>query len=352
MVEEQYCCPRCHGELERWDARYECTECQALYPVVAGIPDFRVYADPYIGLEEDRRKGRHLAEQAKRLRFSDLLDHYYEITPEVPAELAKRFKAHHMSGIKRGRGILERLAAYNLDGGIGSDTRSIDLGCGTGGFLAAMSEQGSQVFGIDIAFRWLVIGQKHLAELGHDGVPLVCACADHLPYRDRRFSLVIAENLLEHVDEPYRVLEEARRIRISGGAFAARTVNRFALAPEPHVGLWGVGFMPRSWTGSYVRWLKGIPYEHIRPQSYFDLTKLIRSNGSRDLSVTYPYLSASDYSHHSPSSQRLFAMYAGMADALPPLRPVLLLFGPYLDIVSRAPARTHSTVRRLEISLW
>lgn len=31
-------------------------------------------------------------------------------------------------------------------------------------------------------------------------------------------------------------------------------MNRFSLLPEPHVGLWGVGFLSRQTADTYVRW--------------------------------------------------------------------------------------------------
>ena len=52
-----YCCPRCHGPLESNPNNYTCPTCPAVYPIIAGIPDFRLYPDPYISLEADRAKG-------------------------------------------------------------------------------------------------------------------------------------------------------------------------------------------------------------------------------------------------------------------------------------------------------
>ncbi len=322
----EYVCPRCRSALERHEARYLCEACNSVYPIIAGIPDFRVYPDPYIDLEADRAKGLHLDSQP--LSFADLVRYYYSITPEVPPDLAQHYTTHHLAGVTRGHAILARLAHYGLD--LGAHT--LDLGCGTGGFLVAAA--GQPLIGVDIAFRWLIVGRRRLREQGID-VPLVCACADYLPFPDHTFSLVVAEHVLEHIADAGRVMGAIKRVSLPDGAFLARTVNRFALAPEPHVGVWGVGFLPRSAMSKYVQRVKGIPYEHIYLRGEAGWRRLLRESQFTRFDVRYPYLQDIDYQHQSPLIRRLFGLYARMANSVPPLRPFLTQFGPYLDMVVR-----------------
>jgi ubiquinone/menaquinone biosynthesis C-methylase UbiE/uncharacterized protein YbaR (Trm112 family) len=336
-VESLYRCPGCRGSLDRWQDRYECRTCCAVYPIVVGIPDFRVYPDPYISLEEDRAKGCHLESAATRLSFADLVAHYYEITPEVPHDLAGRYSAHHLSGVTRGQAILKRLQAYDLLPQDGDETRGphLDLGCGTGGFLAAALSEGLEAVGVDIAFRWLVVGRQRLREMGLDDSQLVCACADSLPFPDDRFDLIVAENLIEHTEDARGVLSEVKRVLRPSGAFMARTVNRFALAPEPHVGVWGVGYLPRRWMDRYVRLVKHIPYEHIYLRSYLDLRRVVHSAGLTGVALVYPHMTEEDYAHHTPARRALFHIYIRLGELFPFLRPALTLFGPFLDLVTQ-----------------
>jgi hypothetical protein len=53
-------CPRCRGELATQADAFDCQRCGVHYPVVLGIADFRLEADPWIGLEDDREKARRL----------------------------------------------------------------------------------------------------------------------------------------------------------------------------------------------------------------------------------------------------------------------------------------------------
>lgn len=338
MADLSYCCPRCRAALESSTERYDCRSCGSVYPVIAGIADFRLYADPYIDIEADRAKGRYLAEEAAHLTFPELVARYYAITPEVLPTQASHFLAHHLAGVQRGRGLIERHDRHHLAVGLGPSERALDLGCGTGGFSVAVMERGGTAVGVDIAFRWLVVARRRFADAGLPPDRLVCACADYLPFPDDSFDLVVAENLLEHARTPAAVLSEAGRVRRPGGAFMARTVNRYALAPEPHVGLWGVGFLPRRWMDRYVRRFRGIPYEHIRLHSLGELRRLVRASGQADLRVRRPAFAAADLAYYPPGRQRLLRAYVGLGDRCPLARPPLTALGPYLDIVSRPAA--------------
>ncbi len=320
-----FCCPRCRDDLVTETDGYRCVSCAAFYPVIAGIPDFRVYPDPYIDLEADRAKALRLA--AVEGRFAALVAHYYAITPEVTPDQARHFTAHHLAGVTRGRALLERLRLYGgqMNGVL------LDLGCGTGGLLAALD---GDAVGVDIALRWLVVARRRLDELGC-AARLVCACADYLPFRDAQFDVITAENLIEHMPDAVRLLAEIARVGRPGAFVMGRAVNRFAIGPEPHVGVWGVGFLPRRWMNAYVQWRRGLPYEHIYLRSVFELRRAAQVDKLRNVHIQYPLLLWEDYQHQPSARRRLFTWYARLGESLPPLRPVLTLFGPYLDFVGR-----------------
>jgi SAM-dependent methyltransferase len=311
---------------------YRCEECCTNYPIIGGVADFRVYPDPYIDLQADRRKALLLAEKARELSFQELVAYYYSITPEVPPDLAQYYLNHHLAGVTRGAGLLERFKRCGLARPVSGELL-LDMGCGTGGFLAAVAATGVQSVGLDIALRWLVVAKKRLEELGCDKVQLVCACADVLPFAGEKFDTVVAENLIEHVSNQQGLFAEIARVRLANSRFYARTVNRFALGPEPHVGVWGVGYLPRGLMNTFVKSIKGIPYEHIHLQSRLDLARSISKSGQSDLRVTAPILATQDYEHHPPRRRKIFETY-GKLSRVPLLRPILTEVGPYLDITS------------------
>ncbi len=71
-----FCCPQCRGPLSASSAAYRCSACPREYPIVYGIPDFRLYPDPYISFEAEYQKAGQLAEQAERLSFDALVRYY------------------------------------------------------------------------------------------------------------------------------------------------------------------------------------------------------------------------------------------------------------------------------------
>src|SRR6202034_2244333 len=143
-------------------------------------------------------------------------------------------------------------------------------------------------------------------------VQLICACADYLPFPENFADVIVAENLIEHVRNQHRLFAEIERVRRSQCRIMARTVNRFALGPEPHVGVWGVGYLPRTMMNGYVQAFKKIPYEHIHLQSLDDLRTSIKRSSQRDLRVGGARLSPEDYQHHSRGKQEIFKTYTNL----------------------------------------
>ena len=82
----------------------------------------------------------------------------------------------------------------------------------------------------------------------------------------------------------------------SSGEINLRTTNRFTLLPEPHVDIWGVGFVPRRWADAYVRWRGGTGYEHHHCLSVGELARAMRDAGFSDLQVCAAQLLTADRS--------------------------------------------------------
>ena len=54
-------------------------------------------------------------------------------------------------------------------------------------------------------------------------------------------------DLLEHVAGQKDLIGEAHRVLAPRGVLFLATPNRWSLAPESHVKVWGLGFLPRAW---------------------------------------------------------------------------------------------------------
>src|SRR5262245_25081957 len=89
-----YVCPKCKGDLEVLDNAYRCGPCERTYPVEVGIPDFRVFDDPYIEQDDDREKAKRIAAEFETRDFEGLIDFYWSITPHNHPNLVKRYVRH------------------------------------------------------------------------------------------------------------------------------------------------------------------------------------------------------------------------------------------------------------------
>ena len=182
---------------------------------------------------------------------------------------------------------------------------------------------------IDIALRWLVVARKRPG-LRETAEFLICANAEHLPLPDNSFDGVFSLGMFEHCMDPRPVLAEARRVLRSQGVIHARTTNRFSLLPEPHVNVWGVGFVPRSRADAFVRWRSGQRYLHHRPLSARELRREMRSAGLSQARVRPGYLLAQDRARLG----RLGNLAGGVYQRLrgnPVVAPAIAAIAPILD---------------------
>lgn len=281
-------CPRCRGELEQRADAHCCNGCDATYPTVLGIPDFRVEPDPWIGIEEDRAKAQRLIAETEGLDLAASVAAYWAMTPTTAPEHARRFTAYVLSGERRAAEWLDTLDPP------ASERPWLEIGCASGDLLSVCAARGVPAVGVDVAMRWLVLARKRPA-LASAPQMLVCANAEHLPFRDASFGRMVSVGTLEHCRDAEAVLRESARVlEPHAGDAMLRTTNRYSLLPEPHVDLWGVGFVPRARADAYVRWRGGQGYAHHRPLSAGELSHGMRAAGFVDVSVTPARMLESD----------------------------------------------------------
>lgn len=289
----QFVCPQCKSELRREEGGYACEACGLHFPVICGIPDFRLFADPYIDIAADRAKGEALERATRGMSFAEAVRYYYSITPDDPADLAELWTARALAEVAIAR---EMLAFHPGEGPV------LDVGCSTGAVLIAA---GGGV-GVDIAFRWLVLGALRLREAGVAG-QLVCANAEHLPFAGEFGARVTSFDTLEHLRDAPLALREMRRV---GQSLLLTSNNRWAPLPEPHVHLWGVGWLPRAWQIGYVAWRRGDlhPYR-IQLRSAREGRALARSAGWTGVATEAAPLFAPQM---GGLAQSVLAMYRGI----------------------------------------
>jgi SAM-dependent methyltransferase len=303
-----------------------------------GIADLRTGDDLYLSNRDDWAFARRLNDDFDRLDFRGLLERYFDLDSEIPPDLRRRQIAHIVSAPERARRWLETL------GSIGTRPM-LDLGCGTGSFLAAVGHEVGPAWGLDIALRWLLVARKRLDEEGLTHVRLACGCAERLPFRDRSFGGVVAGDVIEHVADQDRTLAEAHRVLAPGGRLFLAVPNRFSLAPEPHVQVWGVGFLPRRWMAPYVRLVRRLDFRAIRTLSHGEWTRLLRRSPFGWGTITAPGLPAADLLQFGPFKRQAARLYNALI-ARGPGQAVARRVGPLFHVVCERPEEggTPSTI--------
>ena len=320
-----WCCPRCRGELRSAPDRLECTDCGNQHEVVGGIPDLRLPGDSWIDFEDDTALARELA--AMDCSVADLVRSVYSRRPGWDD---RRINLRTREVLEAPDRLKDDLQGW-LRPVVDREGPLLDLGCGAGMLIGALGTQKKNVIGIDVSMTWLVVAKKLIEEFGGRAI-LAAALGESLPLRDGSLGGVISLDVIEHVSNPRLYLQEIDRALVTGGLMALSTPNRFSLSAEPHVFVWGVGWLPRRWQKAFVRWRSGKSYNDTVLLSSFGLKSLLRRNTSLRCKLLIPEISAEHLRAFRPLKQRLGKLYNRLAAARA-MRSPFLMVGPFFRVV-------------------
>jgi SAM-dependent methyltransferase len=144
----------------------------------------------------------------------------------------------------------------------------LEDGCGVGMYVEHLQKAGGKVFGLEYDFE-----RVGAARLKSDRV--TCAAGESLPYPAVTFDLVLSHEVLEHVRDDRRAVEEIVRTLKPGGRLALFVPNR-GYPFETHGVYWRgkykfgniplVNYLPRRWRNKLA--------PHARVYSKCDLETL------------------------------------------------------------------------------
>ena len=117
----------------------------------------------------------------------------------------------------------EHMARYHFAVRLARGKRVLDAGCGAGYGSAELAEVAGSVTGIDIAPAAVEYARAHYAQ---PRLAFEQASCTQLPYADGAFDLVVAFEVIEHLENWRDFLGEVRRVLASSGQLIVSTPNR------------------------------------------------------------------------------------------------------------------------------
>jgi 2-polyprenyl-3-methyl-5-hydroxy-6-metoxy-1,4-benzoquinol methylase len=156
----------------------------------------------------------------------------------------------------------EELERYISEYGIKKNI--LDVGCGFGHFVLLLQQRSNFVVGIDSNVEIVKFGKKKLSIKN-----ILVSDGTSLPFKENSFEWVIANQVLEHITEPAKFLQEIQKILKLHGRLFLTTPNRFVyIRPRtPRIIILGL-------LGLYK-----IDPTHVKEYTSWGLKKLITENG-------------------------------------------------------------------------
>lgn len=324
-----WCCPKCHGKLDDGPEILRCSGCGSNFELVGGIPDLRVPGESWINFTEDLQIARDLS--ARNLPLAELVHAVYATRPGWDVGRIAMRTEQVLSAPHR----LKSDVAGWLAPVLGAKGQFLDLGCGAGMLIAVGQNPERTGIGIDVSMTWLVVAQRLITEWG--GKPILAAAlGEALPMPDNSIDAVISLDVIEHVNDPDAYLGEINRVVKSGGRIALSTPNRFSLTAEPHVFVWGVGWLPQRLQRPYVRWRSGKTYDDTRLMGSVSLCRRLGKNTKFNFRVAIPEISLEHIEKFGTLKALLAKIYNKLAQSVL-LRPAFLVIGPFFRITGTKP---------------
>jgi 2-polyprenyl-3-methyl-5-hydroxy-6-metoxy-1,4-benzoquinol methylase len=210
------------SEIQKWDptlTSIKCDHCLSVYFAQNGV--FHLY--PYA------EKNHHVEIHDRLSSFAAILDESTNLKRIIPELFFKQ-----ISNTKSKRVFL-------------------DAGCGYGDLSIAACEFFDEVIAIDAGDQELEYLAARIREKNIKNIHVFKTSLMNLPFVAEQFSGIGCIQVLEHVSDAKKALDNLYSNLSPGGLLYLSTPNKYSIKPEAHTKLWGIGYLPPKMALIYAR---------------------------------------------------------------------------------------------------
>jgi SAM-dependent methyltransferase/fructosamine-3-kinase len=249
-------CPNCHAALNEEDTNLVCCNCNKIYPVRYGIPDFRDKDEYWCNVSRDKiNKLNKLAESSSN---------WFKSAKQIIPEYIDHFTYFY-------RADSQFLWPTN------KNSKILDAGCMWGGLTIPAAQFHQEVYAVDKTSETLEFLKIRAKQMGIKNIYTFAAEIKKLPFPDNFFDFVVLNGVLEWVgleekvilekhwkgkreekqlysqtprQMQINVLKELRRVLKPKGSLYIAIENRYGIQylmgyPDDHNNVRFVSFLPR-----------------------------------------------------------------------------------------------------------
>ncbi|MCK5708673.1 MAG: class I SAM-dependent methyltransferase [Candidatus Aureabacteria bacterium] len=186
--------------------------------------------------------------------YAEVKEHFRIFYKDIFPENKGQFERHFDDNIKL-EASEKLFETVKISADINRDSKILDIGCGFGSFVLFCRKKGFAAYGIDSSDYEINFAKRRFfreTSVSLGGI-YQRASAEALPFKKDSFDVVTLWNLLEHVPDYKKVLDEADRVLKKGGTLFLVAPNYLTIREEAHYHIMWFSVIPRRLAISYLK---------------------------------------------------------------------------------------------------
>ncbi len=147
----------------------------------------------------------------------------------------------------------------------------LDIGCGNARDIAPILRAGARVIGVDLSEGMIEQATLELAAAGQHGATLQVGDATRLEFADGMFDKIVCSEVIEHIPDAEKAIDEMRRVLKPDGVLVLSTPNRGSWYGFDRYVLW-TRVLRRAWNHPFDHWRTGSELRALLDAHGFEIT--------------------------------------------------------------------------------